>query len=331
MKKVFIIAEAGVNHNGSMKIAEKLIKVAAKAKADAVKFQSFITEEEISKNAPKADYQVNQNNIESQFDMVKKLELSFIDHKKLKTLCLKNNIEFMSSPFDIKSINLLKKLLIKKIKIPSGEINNLPYLREIGLLNKKVILSTGMSNLLEIKKAINILYKAGTNKNNISLLHCNTEYPTPLNDVNLNAIITMKNEFKIDIGYSDHTINIETPIAAVAMGAVIIEKHFTLDRSMIGPDHKSSLEPDELKSMVLNIRNTEKLLGSFEKKISNSEKKNLYIVRKSIVANRKIKKGELLNKLNLSVKRPASGISPMKWDKIINTIAKKDYYPDENI
>ena len=331
MKKVFIIAEAGVNHNGSMKIAEKLIKVAAKAKADAVKFQSFITEEEISKNAPKADYQVNQNNIESQFDMVKKLELSFTDHKKLKTLCLKNNIEFMSSPFDIKSINLLKKLLIKKIKIPSGEINNLPYLREIGLLNKKVILSTGMSNLLEIKKAINILYKAGTNKNNISLLHCNTEYPTPLNDVNLNAIITMKNEFKIDIGYSDHTINIETPIAAVAMGAVIIEKHFTLDRSMIGPDHKSSLEPDELKSMVLNIRNTEKLLGSFEKKISNSEKKNLYIVRKSIVANRKIKKGELLNKLNLSVKRPASGISPMKWDKIINTIAKKDYYPDENI
>ena len=332
MKKIFIIAEAGVNHNGSIELAKKLIDAAVKAKADAVKFQTFKTELCISKNAQKADYQKQTTDVsESQFDMIKKLELDIEAHKELIAYCQVKNIMFLSTPFDHESINLLSDLGLDIFKIPSGEITNLPYLRHIGSLGKKVVLSTGMSNLKEVGDALNILINAGTSKDNITVLHANTMYPTPMEDVNLNAMLTIQKEFDVDIGYSDHTLGIEVDIAAVAMGASCIEKHFTLDKTMDGPDHKASLEPEELKAMVSAIRNIEKALGSSEKKLSSSESVNIEVVRKSIIANKNIKKGDLLTDKNIAVKRPGGGISPMQWDEVIGTAASKDYNADELI
>jgi N,N'-diacetyllegionaminate synthase len=330
--KVFIIAEAGVNHNGSVDLAKQLIDVAVDSGADAVKFQTFKAENLVSKNAQKADYQKQTTDeSESQFEMIKRLELDVATHKKLIKYCNEKGIMFLSTPFDSDSINLLNELNLKIFKIPSGEITNLPYLRHIGSLVKQVILSTGMSTLQEVDDALTILVDAGTKKENITVLHANTMYPTPMEDVNLNAMQTMRQEFNVAVGYSDHTLGIEVDIAAVTMGASIIEKHFTLDKTMKGPDHKASLEPEELKAMVRAIRNIEKALGSNEKILSPSEEVNINIVRKSIVANQNIKKGELLSEKNISTKRPGTGISPMKWDEIIGVVATKDYNADELI
>ncbi len=332
MKKVFIIAEAGVNHNGSVKLAKKLIDVASKAGVDAVKFQTFKAELTISKSAQKAAYQKETTDTEeSQFDMIKRLELDINTHKELISYCKTKNIMFLSTPFDHDSIDLLDGLGLEIIKIPSGEITNLPYLRHIGSLNKEVILSTGMADIGEIEDALDVLVEAGTEKEKITVLHANTMYPTPMEDVNLKAMVTIGNTFDIPFGYSDHTLGIEVDIAAVAMGATIIEKHFTLDKTMDGPDHKASLEPDELISMVKAIRNIELALGSSVKKPSVSETPNITVARKSIVAARNIAQGEVLTKDNLIVKRPANGINPMRWDEIIGTKAKKDYRSDELI
>ena len=332
MSKVFIIAEAGVNHNGSVELAKKLIDVAVESGANAVKFQTFKTESLVSKNAQKADYQKKTTDKdESQFDMIKKLELDTNTHRELIEYCRTKNIMFLSTPFDHDSIDMLNKLGLEIFKIPSGEITNLPYLRHIGSLNKKVILSTGMADIGEIEDALDILSEAGTQKENITVLHANTMYPTPMEDVNLKAMVTIGNTFDIQFGYSDHTLGIEVDIAAVAMGASVIEKHFTLDKTMEGPDHKASLEPDELKAMVKSIRNIEKALGSSMKKPSKSEKPNMLIARKSIVANRYIRKGEILNEDNLAIKRPGNGISPMQWDEVVGSIAQKDYIEDELI
>ncbi|MBU1883808.1 N-acetylneuraminate synthase [bacterium] len=330
MSKVFIIAEAGVNHNGSKELAKKLIDVASEAGADAVKFQTFKAENLVSKNAEKADYQKRSTDKdESQLEMIKRLELDADTHKELIAYCQEKNIMFLSTPFDHDSIELLDDLGLQIFKISSGEITNLPYLRHIGRLNKKVILSTGMSDIKEIKDALDILVDAGTCKENITVLHANTEYPTPMKDVNLKAMLTIGNTFDTAYGYSDHTLGIEVDIAAVAMGASCIEKHFTLDKTMEGPDHKASLEPDELKDMVKAIRNIELALGNGVKKSSKSESKNKPIARKSIVAGKAIKKGDILTEENLAVKRPGNGISPMRWDEIIGTIASKDYEEDE--
>jgi N,N'-diacetyllegionaminate synthase len=330
--KVFIIAEAGVNHNGSIELAYKLIDIAVEAGADAVKFQTFKAENLVSKNAEKAEYQKQTTDAsESQFDMIKRLELDIDAHKKLIDYCQEKDIMFLSTPFDHESIDLLNELQLQIFKIPSGEITNLPYLRHIGSLNKIVFLSTGMSNLKEIGDALAILTNAGTLNENITVLHANTMYPTPMEDVNLNAMQTIHKEFGVAVGYSDHTLGIEVDIAAVAMGASIIEKHFTLDKAMEGPDHKASLEPEELKAMVSAIRNIEKALGRNEKILSPSEEVNINIVRKSIVANQNIKKGDLLTDKNIAVKRPGGGISPMRWDEIIGTVASKDYNTDELI
>ena len=332
MNKVFIIAEAGVNHNGDMSLAKRLIDVAKEAGADAVKFQTFKAENLVSKSAKKADYQVeNTGNNESQYEMIKKLELSFDDFIELKKYCDEKEIMFLSTPFDDESIEFLNNLGIEIFKIPSGEITNLPYLKKIGKLRKKVILSTGMADLGEIEDALDVLINSGTKKENITVLHANTEYPTPFEDVNLKAMQTISCAFDVDVGYSDHTMGIEVPIAAVAMGAKVIEKHFTLDRNLEGPDHRASLEPDELKAMVSAIRNIEKALGNGLKKPSRSEKKNIEVARKSIVAKRDIKKGEKFSEENLTVKRPGNGISPMRWDEIIGKTAQKDYKEDELI
>lgn len=332
MSKVFIIAEAGVNHNGSVELAKKLIDVAVEAGVDAVKFQTFKAEKLVSKNAQKADYQKETTDKEeSQFDMIKKLELDLDTHKELIAYCKTKNTMFLSTPFDHDSIELLDDLGLEIFKIPSGEITNLPYLRQIGKLAKKVILSTGMADMGEIEDALDVLVGAGTKKENIAILHANTMYPTPMEDVNLRAMVTIGNTFDIAFGYSDHTLGIEVDIAAVAMGAVCIEKHFTLDKTMEGPDHKASLEPDELKAMVKAIRNIELSLGSGIKKPSKSERSNMQIARKSIVAKVTIKKGEILSEKNLAVKRPGNGINPMRWDEIIGTIATKDYGEDEMI
>ncbi len=330
--KVFIIAEAGVNHNGSIEIAKKLIDVASMSGADAVKFQTFKAKTLVTKNTPKARYQIeNTNNIETQFDMIKKLELDINTHKELISYCNNKNIIFLSTPFDQDSIELLNDIGLDIFKIPSGEITNLPYLKHIGKLNKKIILSTGMSTINEIKIALDFLINSGTQKNNITVLHANTEYPTPMEDVNLRAMVKIGKELDVNFGYSDHTLGIEVDIAAVAMGASCIEKHFTLDCNMWGPDHKASLEPNQLKDMVTAIRNIELALGSSIKKPSKSEIKNIEIVRKSIVAKTKIKKGDILNEKNLTTKRPGRGISPMQWDKILNTKASKDYKEDDLI
>jgi len=329
---VFIIAEAGVNHNGSIYLAKKLIDVAVNSGADAVKFQTFKAERLVSKNTQKAVYQKqNTDSSESQFDMIKKLELDAESHKKLMVYCQKKNIMFLSSPFDRESIDLLHDLGLQIFKIASGEITNLPFLRYIGALSKRVILSSGMSDLEEVREALTILINAGTPKDNITVLHANTMYPTPMEDVNLNAMLTIQKEFGISVGYSDHTIGIEIDIAAVAMGASMIEKHFTLDKSMKGPDHKASLEPDELTAMVSAIRNIEKALGSSQKKPSPSESKNIEVIRKSIVASQDIKKSEPLTIKNITIKRPGNGISPMRWDDVIGTVATKDYKMDDLI
>jgi N,N'-diacetyllegionaminate synthase len=332
MNKVFIIAEAGVNHNGSVELAKKLIDVASESGADAVKFQTFKAEKLVSKNAQKAEYQKKTTDAEeSQFDMIKKLELDLNTHKELISYCKTKNIMFLSTPFDHDSIELLKTLGLEIFKIPSGEIINLPYLRHIGKLNKKVILSTGMADIGEIEDALDILISSGTKKENITVLHANTMYPTPMEDVNLKAMVTIGNTFDIAYGYSDHTLGIEVDIAAVAMGASVIEKHFTLDKNMDGPDHKASLEPDELKAMVKAIRNIELALGSSIKKPSKSEMPNMEIARKSIVAKTEIKKGDTLSEENITIKRPGNGINPMRLDEIVGTIAIKDYIEDELI
>jgi N,N'-diacetyllegionaminate synthase len=329
---VFIIAEAGVNHNGSLKLAKKLIDVASASGADAVKFQTFKAKNLVVKNSQKANYQKNTGSQkETQFSMLQKLELSQEMHLELINYSINKHIKFLSSPFDHESIKLLNDLGLEIFKIPSGEITNLPYLRHVGKLNKKIILSTGMSKMAEVKNALKILINSGTKKKNITVLHANTEYPTPMNDVNLKAMVTMGKELNVEYGYSDHTLGIEVDIAAVAMGASCIEKHFTLDSNMDGPDHKASLQPEQLTEMVRAIRNIEKALGSHIKKPSKSELSNLQIVRKSIIAKTPIKKGEVFTQVNLSIKRPGTGISPMKWDEIIGTKAKKNYNEDELI
>ena len=323
----FIIAEAGVNHNGSVDLAKKLIDVAKNCGCDAVKFQTFIAKNVVSKFAKKAQYQIeNTNNDESQLEMIKKLELSFTDFLELKNYCDIKKIIFMSTPFDLESIDFLASLKMTIFKIPSGEITNLPYLRKINSLKTKVILSTGMANLEEIANALKILQDC-----EVSILHANTQYPTPMEDVNLNAMLTIKNKFNVEIGYSDHTQGIEIAIASVAIGAKIIEKHFTLDKKMAGPDHIASLEPEELKAMVNSIRNIEKAFGDGIKRPSKSEINNIEIARKSIVAKVKINKGEFFSEKNITTKRPALGISPMKWDEIIGSIAQKNYEEDELI
>jgi len=329
---VFIIAEAGVNHNGSIELAKKLIDVASDAGVDAVKFQTFKAENLVSKNAVKAEYQKETTDAsESQFDMLKKLELDVDTHNELIAYCKTKNILFLSTPFDHDSIELLSDLGLEIFKIPSGEITNLPYLRHIGSLNKSVILSTGMADIGEIEDALDVLTDAGTLKEKITVLHANTMYPTPMEDVNLRAMVTIGNTFDIAYGYSDHTLGIEVDIAAVAMGASCIEKHFTLDKTMDGPDHKASLEPHELKAMVKAIRNIEIALGSPVKKPTPSETPNIKIARKSIVAATHIKKGELLTEENLAIKRPSRGINPMRWDEVVGTVATKDYSMDELI
>ncbi|MFA5156146.1 MAG: N-acetylneuraminate synthase [Candidatus Omnitrophota bacterium] len=330
--RTFIIAEAGVNHNGSIRMAKKMIDVAAAAGVDAVKFQTFQAALLASKFAPKAEYQLKttQQN-ESQFQMLKKLELSAGAHKELIAHCKKSGVIFLSTPFDLESIDLLNSLGLMILKIPSGEIINLPYLRKIGSLKKKIILSTGMADLFEVKRALSILMQSGTPKQQITVLHCHTDYPTAYKDVNLLAMLSIKNRFKINIGYSDHTPGIEIAIAAVALGAKVIEKHFTLDRTMNGPDHRASLEPDELAAMVAAIRNLEKAMGNGIKRPTASEIKNKTVARKSLIAARYIQKGEKFTVGNLTVKRPGFGISPMDWDRVLGKTAKKDFMADELI
>ena len=330
MSRVFVIAEAGVNHNGNIEIAKKLIDAASAAGADAVKFQTFRAESLVCKTAKKAEYQLGvTDRSETQYDMLKKLELTEQMHKKLMEYCAKKKIMFLSTPFDIGSVKLLSKLGMQIFKIPSGEITNLPYLREIAGHQKKVILSTGMSNMNEVKAAVDVLKENGAA--DIILLHCNTQYPTPVSDVNLLAMVKMHEELGLPVGYSDHTLGIDVPIAAAALGAAVIEKHFTLNKNMEGPDHKASLEPQELKRMVEGIRKTELALGVGIKQASDSEKENRDIVRKSIVAASGIKKGEKYTEENLTVKRPGIGISPMRWDEVIGKTAGRDYETDEMI
>lgn len=333
MSKVIIIAEAGVNHNGDINLAKKLIDVAAVAGADYVKFQTFSADKLVDKEVKKAEYQKNnlKSTDDTQYTMLKKLELSEQMHDQILVHCKKKRVKFLSTPFDIDSIIFLKKLGVTIGKIPSGEITNLPYLKKMAQAFPELIVSTGMCTMGEIKDAVNVLIAAGAKKNNITVLHCNTEYPTPMHDVNLKAMQSIGNKLKVKVGYSDHTMGIEVPIAATALGATIIEKHLTLDRNMEGPDHVASLEPDELIEMVKCIRNIEKALGTGFKAPSDSEKKNIKIIRKSIIANRDILKGEVLSDKNLTVKRPGTGISPMKWDKIIGTKAKRDYKYNEII
>lgn len=330
MSRIFIIAEAGVNHNGEIEIAKRLVDAAAEAGADAVKFQTFQAEQLVCRDAEKAAYQLETTEkAETQYDMLKKLELTVQMHEELIKYCNSRNILFLSTPFDLGSIKLLSELGLQIYKIPSGEITNLPYLREVGRLHKKTILSTGMSSMEEVTAAVDVLRTAGTD--DITLLHCNTQYPTSAEDVNLLAMVRMREELGLPVGYSDHTQGIEIPIAAAALGATVIEKHFTLDKGMEGPDHKASLEPDELKSMIAGIRNIEQALGDGEKKASKSEQENIRIVRKSIVAKCTVKAGELLSEDNLTTKRPGTGMSPMRWDDVIGKTADRDYEPDEMI
>ncbi len=332
MSKTIIIAEAGVNHNGDINIAKKLIDVATDAQVDYVKFQTFKTELAISKNAQKAAYQKQTtDNDESQFEMIKKLELDKAAHLELISYCQKKNIQFLSTPFDLDSIDLLYDLNVPLYKIPSGEITNYPYLKKIAEKKIPVIMSTGMADMQEISEALEVLLHNGLTKKQITILHANTEYPTPMQDVNLKAMLSIEKKFGVTVGYSDHTLGIEVPTAAVALGAKVIEKHFTLDRNMSGPDHKASLEPDELKSMVKAIRNIEQAMGDGIKKVSPSELKNKSIARKSIVAKKTINKGEILTEENITVKRPGTGVSPMQWLNVIGTKAVKDFETDDLI
>lgn len=333
MKHVLIIAEAGVNHNGSLDIAKQLIDKAVEAGVDIIKFQTFKSEKLVSKSAKQAEYQ--QRNIgkkdESQLAMLKKLELSPSAHKELMDYCREKGIRFFSTAFDMDSIEYLHSLNLGLWKIPSGEITNYPYLRKIAQYHEPIILSTGMCELSDIEATLKVLVGFGVKKEQITILHCNTEYPTPYSDVNLRAMLEIRDRFGVQVGYSDHTQGIEVPIAAVALGASVIEKHFTLDKNMEGPDHKASLEPDELKAMVCAIRNVEQTLGSGHKTISESESKNIEIARKSIVAACPIKKGELFTEENLTVKRPGNGISPMRWSEVIGKTAAKDFEEEEMI
>ena len=328
-----IIAEAGVNHNGSIETAEQLIETAAEAGADLVKFQTFSADRLVTGSASKADYQLETTSTsESQHEMIRKLELSREMHEELIAHCKKCGVGFFSTGFDPQSVDLLAELGLDRFKIPSGEITNLPYLRHIGQYGKPVILSTGMARLGEIEAALEVLEASGTPRERVTVLHCNTEYPTPMADVNLKAMLAIRDALGVQVGYSDHTLGIEVPIAAVAMGATVIEKHFTLDRNLPGPDHRASLEPDELKAMVQAIRNIELALsGDGLKRPSPSESKNLEIARKSLVALVPIKAGEPFTEANLGVKRPGSGISPMRWDEFIGRPANRDYQVDELI
>lgn len=329
MNKTYIIAEAGVNHNGKLEVALDLVDIAKNAGADAVKFQTFSAEKMVTKTAEKANYQLQTtDSSKNQFEMLKALELSHGDFIRLKEYCDQREIEFLSTPFDIESIHLLKDL-VKRWKVPSGEITNFPYLAEIAKTGKQVILSTGMTKLSEIEQAVNLLRKYGTD--DIILLQCNTQYPTPYEDANLNAMITLWDQFHLKVGYSDHTLGIEIPIAAVAMGASVIEKHITLDKAMKGPDQKMSLEPEELNRMIRCIRNVEKAFGNGIKEPSVSEKENIKIARKSIVAAIDIKCGEIFTEENLTVKRPGDGISPMEWKNILGKKAIRDFEADELI
>lgn len=326
-KHTYIIAEIGCNHNGSLDIATKLIDKAVESGVDCVKFQTFKADALISKHAEKAEYQKKTTDAtESQLDMTRKLEMPYEHHQFLIDYCKNQKVDFISAPFDFGSIDFLAQLNVDKIKVPSGEITNLPYLRKINALRKPVILSTGMATLDEVKSALEILKDCS-----ISLLHCTTEYPCPYEGVNLNAMLTLKEKFGLPVGYSDHTKGIEVPIAAVAMGAEIIEKHFTLDKNMPGPDHKASLEPEELKAMVSAIRHVDVALGDGKKEPAECEKKNIAIARKSLVAKKDIKKGEMFTEENLTVKRPGNGISPMKWDEYLGKFAEKDYKEDDLI
>lgn len=330
MRKVCIIAEAGVNHNGDINIAKNMVDVAKKAGVDYIKFQTFVPEKLVSRYAKKAEYQKKTTDVaESQLDMLRKLSLPEDAFVSLKEYCDEVGIGFISTPFDLESIDFLEKLGMDFWKIPSGEITNLPYLEKIAGTRQKVILSTGMSDIQEIKNSVKVLENNGTP--NIILLHCNTQYPTPFEDVNLSAMNTIAKETGKEVGYSDHTKGIEVPIAAVAMGATVIEKHFTLDKNMVGPDHKASLEPDELKKMVSAIRNIEKAIGSGVKEPTTSEIANKTVVRKSIVAACKIAEGDILSEMNITTKRPGNGISPMKWHEVIGKAAPRDFNEDELI
>lgn len=334
MRKTIVISEAGVNHNGDINKAFMLVDAAVNAGVDYVKFQTFKSEKLVSKTAKKADYQVENtgDSSESQLQMLKKLELSDQQHEQLIDYCKEKGVQFFSTAFDLESLQYLKDIGLELVKVPSGEITNLPYLRLAAQLFKKVILSTGMSTMEDIEAALQVFLSAGLERKDITILHCNTEYPTPFVDVNLKAMLSIRERFKTPIGYSDHTLGIEVPIAAVALGACVIEKHFTLDKNMEGPDHRASLEPHELKAMVEAIRNIEKAIsGSGVKEPSPSEKKNIKIARKSIVASKRIKKGDLLTENNITTKRPGTGISPMKWDEVIGQSAFRNFEEDELI
>jgi N,N'-diacetyllegionaminate synthase len=327
-----IIAEAGVNHNGNLDQAKRLIDVAARAGADLVKFQTFNAGRLVTPEARKAAYQLQGVQPDAtQYQMLKDLELSRAMHEKLIDYCNGAEIEFFSTGFDVESNNMLHQLGFRRFKIPSGEITNLPYLRHIGGFGLPLILSTGMANMEEIDDALAVLEEAGAPRSKVTVLHCNTQYPTPMQDVNLLAMVSIRDTFGVKVGYSDHTLGIEVPVAAVALGATVIEKHFTLDRSLPGPDHQASLEPMELCEMVTAIRNTESALGVSVKHPSPSESANLEVVRKSIVAQQSIKSGENFTNVNVTVKRPGTGISPMQWDEVMGTPAKRDFEPDELI
>lgn len=331
MNKTLIIAEAGVNHNGSIEMAKQLIDAAAIAGVDYVKFQTFKAEKLVTKDAKQADYQQRNAADDSQYSMLKKLELSEAQHEELIAYCMEKGVKFLSTAFDMESVEYLHSLRLGLWKIPSGEITNYPYLKAIAQYGKPVILSTGMCEMEDVQNAVDVLCKHGLKKEQITVLHCNTEYPTPMQDVNLKAMQEIKDAIGVKVGYSDHTQGIEVPIAAVALGAEVIEKHFTLDRTLPGPDHKASLEPNELKAMVDAIRNIEQALGDGRKHVSESERKNMAIARKSIVAARDINHGEMLTEDNLCVKRPGNGISPMRWEDVIGTCAKRDFKADELI
>jgi N,N'-diacetyllegionaminate synthase len=329
---VLIIAEAGVNHNGDIRIAKELIDMAAEAGADIVKFQTFNADRLVTRGAPKADYQIKATHkAESQHSMLKQLELSDEAHHELISHCSIRNIRFLSTPFDIESVDFLSSIGQEFFKISSSEVTNYPYLRHIGHLGGEVILSSGMSTLEDIESALSILEASGTSRHKISILHCTTEYPAPMHEVNLRAMQTIANTFGVRVGYSDHTLGIEVPIAAVAMGASIIEKHFTLDKKSPGPDHQASLDPSELKVMVASIRNIEYALGDGVKRLTLGEQKNKSVARKSIVARNCIKVGEIFSELNLTTKRPGIGISPMQWEEVMGQRAKRNFEPDDLI
>lgn len=326
-----VIAEAGVNHNGSLDYAMRLVDIAAEAKADYVKFQTFKTENLVAKSCPTAAYQQEKTGHGGQYEMLKNLELSYNDFRELKNYCEHRGIGFLSTPFDIESVDFLASLKVDFMKIPSGEITNLPYLRRIASTGIPVIISTGMSTIDEIGDALRPFRNTGYAADKIFLLHCNTQYPTPYQDVNLNALTTLEKAFGVEVGYSDHTVGVEVPVAAVALGAKIIEKHFTMSRELEGPDHSASLEPEELKMMVSMIRNVNTALGSPEKFRTSSETGNLGIARKSIVASRKIVRGQIIQEEDLTTKRPGTGLSPMIWDRVVGSVATKDFMPDQQI